>query len=75
MVGSGVAGLAAAAEAAAQGMRVVVLEAEPEPGGASAISRAGCCLVGTPLQAACGVQDSLDLALSDWRRRAAHRPT
>ncbi len=68
MVGSGVAGLAAAAEAAAQGMRVVVLEAEPEPGGASVLSRAGCCLVGTPLQAACGVQDSLELALRDWLR-------
>ncbi|HEY2689101.1 MAG TPA: FAD-dependent oxidoreductase [Streptosporangiaceae bacterium] len=68
VVGSGVAGLAAAAEAAAHGMRVVVLEAETEPGGASAISRAGCCLVGTPLQAACGVPDSLELALRDWRR-------
>ena len=60
--------LAAAAEAAAQGMRVLVLEAEPEPGGASGISRAGCCLVGTPLQAARGVQDSPGLALRDWRR-------
>jgi len=68
VVGSGVAGLAAAAEAAAHGMRVVVLEAEPEPGGASVISRAGCCLVGTPLQAARGVPDSLELALGDWRR-------
>ncbi len=68
VVGSGVAGLAAAVEAAAQGMRVVVLEAGPEPGGASAVSRAGCCLVGTPLQAACGIHDSVELALRDWRR-------
>jgi predicted oxidoreductase len=68
VVGAGVAGLAAAVEAAAQGMRVLVLEAGSEPGGASAVSRAGCCLVGTPLQAACGIQDSVGLALRDWRR-------
>ena len=68
VVGSGVAGLAAAVEAADRGLRVVVLEAGPEPGGASVISRAGCCLVGTPLQAACGIEDSVELALDDWRR-------
>jgi predicted oxidoreductase len=68
VVGSGVAGLAAAAEAAGRGLRVVVLEAEPEPGGASVISRAGCCLVGTPLQEACGVEDTVELALADWSR-------
>jgi predicted oxidoreductase len=68
VVGSGVSGLAAAAEAAARGLRVVVLEAGPDPGGASVISRAGCCLVGTPLQAAYGIQDTVDIALADWRR-------
>jgi predicted oxidoreductase len=68
VVGSGVAGLAAAAEAAGAGLRVVVLEAGPEPGGASVISRAGCCLVGTPLQEACGIEDTVELALDDWRR-------
>jgi predicted oxidoreductase len=68
VVGSGVAGLAAAAEAAGRGLRVVVLEAEPGPGGASVISRAGCCLVGTPLQQACGIEDAVELALDDWRR-------
>lgn len=68
VVGSGVAGLAAAAEAASRGMRVVVLEAGAEPGGASLISRAGCCLVGTPLQAAWGIEDTVELALDDWRR-------
>jgi predicted oxidoreductase len=68
VVGSGVAGLAAAAEAAGHGLSVVVLEAEPEPGGASVISRAGCCLVGTPLQEACGVEDTVELALDDWSR-------
>jgi len=68
VVGSGVAGLAAAAEAAGAGLRVVVLEAEPEPGGASVISRAGSCLVATPLQEACGIEDTVELALADWRR-------
>ena len=68
VVGSGVAGLAAAAEAAGAGLRVVVLEAGPRPGGASVISRAGCCLVGTPLQARSGIRDHAGLALRDWRR-------
>jgi fumarate reductase flavoprotein subunit len=68
VVGSGVAGLAAAIEAAGQGLRVVVLESEPAIGGASAISTGGCCLVGTPLQARSGIQDSVGLALADWRR-------
>jgi len=68
VVGSGVAGLAAAAEAACRGLRVVVLEAGPRPGGASVISRAGCCFVGTPLQEACGIEDTVELALDDWRR-------
>jgi predicted oxidoreductase len=68
VVGSGVAGLAAAIEAAAGGRRVVVLEAEPAPGGASAISTGGCCLAGTPLQARSGIRDDAGLALRDWRR-------
>jgi predicted oxidoreductase len=68
VVGSGVAGLAAATEAAGRGLRVVVLEAGAEPGGASLISRAGCCLVGTPLQTAGGIEDTVELALEDWRR-------
>jgi predicted oxidoreductase len=68
VVGSGVAGLAAAIEAAMCGLSVVVLESEPVLGGASAISTGGCCLVGTPLQARSGIRDSVGLALRDWRR-------
>ena len=37
-------------------------------GGASVISRGGCCLVGTPLQEACGIEDTVELALDDSRR-------
>jgi flavocytochrome c len=68
VVGSGVAGLAAAIEAAGQGLSVVVLESEPAVGGTSAISTGGSCLVGTPLQARHGIHDSVELALRDWRR-------
>lgn len=68
VVGSGVAGLCAAIEAAEAGASAVVLEAEPEVGGASVMSGAGCCLVGTPLQEAHGIADSVDLALADWSR-------
>ncbi len=66
VVGSGVAGLSAAIEAAAAGGRVVVLEAQDWIGGASVMSGAACCLVGTPLQEANGITDSVELALADW---------
>jgi len=66
VVGSGVAGLSAAIEAAAAGGRVVVLEAQDWVGGASVMSGAACCLVGTPLQEANGITDSVELALADW---------
>ena len=66
VVGSGVAGLSAAIEAAAAGGRVVVLEAQDRVGGASVMSGAACCLVGTPLQEANGITDSVELALADW---------
>lgn len=66
VVGAGAAGLAAAIEAAEAGRRTLVLEAFPEYGGAAATSGGGCCLVGTPLQVAQGIEDSVDLALADW---------
>ena len=65
VIGSGVAGLCAAIEAATRGARVLVCEGAPAVGGASVMSGAGCCLVGTPLQESLGVQDSVELALSD----------
>ena len=66
VAGSGVAGLCAAIEAAEAGAHVVVLEAQSDIGGASAMSGAGCCLVDTPLQMANGISDSVELALKDW---------
>lgn len=66
VVGSGVAGLAAGLEAAERGANVIVLEGEDKIGGASAMSGAGCCIVGTPEQAAAHIEDSVEIALRDW---------
>ena len=66
IVGSGIAGLSAAVEAAAAGASTIVAEAEISTGGASAISGASCCIIGTPLQDEAGVADSVEHALADW---------
>ncbi len=68
IVGGGGAGLAAALDARRAGASALVLEGEGTPGGATAISGGGCSLAGTPLQAASGIEDSPDLAFSDWVR-------
>jgi len=68
VIGSGVAGLAAAIEAATAGADVLVLEGAADIGGASVMSGAACCLVDTPLQRSLGVADSVELALADWAR-------
>ncbi|MFC5500893.1 FAD-dependent oxidoreductase [Lysinimonas soli] len=66
VIGSGVAGLAAALEAGSRGAKVIVLESAPTIGGASAMSGAACCIVGSPEQRAAGVEDNVELALRDW---------
>lgn len=68
VIGSGVAGLAAAYESASRGARVLVIDSNDSIGGASVMSGAACCIVGTPEQAALGVSDSVELALADWAR-------
>jgi len=68
VVGSGVAGLCAAVEAAEAGAQVLVLERDAAVGGASAMSGAACNMVGTRLQHAHGVDDDVQLALADWVR-------
>jgi uncharacterized protein len=68
VVGHGLAGLAAAAEVADAGRRVLLVDQEPEQslGGQAFWSLGGLFLVDTPEQRRMGVHDSHDLALSDW---------
>src|ERR1700759_4154938 len=68
VVGHGLAGLAAAAEGADAGRRVLLVDQEPEQslGGQAFWSLGGLFLVDTPEQRRMGVHDSHELALSDW---------
>ncbi|HET8603069.1 MAG TPA: FAD-binding dehydrogenase [Marmoricola sp.] len=68
VVGAGLAGLVAAAEAADGGRRVLLLDQEPEQslGGQAFWSLGGLFLVDTPEQRRMGVHDSHALALQDW---------
>jgi predicted oxidoreductase len=68
VVGAGLAGLAAAAEVADAGRRVLLLDQEPEHslGGQAFWSLGGLFLVDTPEQRRMGVHDSHALALQDW---------
>jgi flavocytochrome c len=66
IIGGGGAGIPAAIEVAQAGGKCVVLEQADECGGTAAISGGGCCIVGTPLQKAQGVEDTPDIAFEDW---------
>ena len=68
VVGAGLAGLVAAAEAADGGASVLLLDQEPEQslGGQAFWSLGGLFLVDSPEQRRMGVHDSHELALQDW---------
>ncbi|MET7397468.1 FAD-binding dehydrogenase [Dactylosporangium sp. NPDC005572] len=68
VVGAGLAGLVAAAEAADAGRRVIVLDQEPEQslGGQAFWSFGGLFLVDSPEQRRMGIRDSVELAWQDW---------
>ncbi|MFD0673238.1 FAD-binding dehydrogenase [Cohnella sp. GCM10027633] len=68
VVGAGLAGLVATAEAADGGKRVLLLDQEPEAslGGQAWWSFGGLFLVDSPEQRRMGVRDSYELALQDW---------
>src|SRR3954465_4408203 len=68
VVGAGLAGLAAAAEAADAGRSVVLVDQEGEQslGGQAFWSLGGLFLVDSPEQRRMGIRDSRDLALQDW---------
>lgn len=73
IIGAGLSGLVAAAQAYADGKRVAVLDQEPSAsvGGQAHWSFGGLFLVNTPEQRRLGVKDSAELALSDWLASAA----
>ncbi len=73
VVGAGLAGLVTTAELLAAGRRVILLDAEPPAGlgGQAWWSFGGLFLVDSPEQRRLGVQDSAELALSDWLGSAA----
>ncbi|WP_285039188.1 FAD-binding dehydrogenase [Plantibacter sp. lyk4-40-MEA-4] len=73
VIGSGLAGLVAAAELIDAGKRVILLEQEPESnlGGQAHWSFGGLFLVDSPEQRHLGVRDSLELATQDWFGAAA----
>jgi hypothetical protein len=68
VVGAGLAGLVAAAEAADAGKRVLLLDQEPEQslGGQAWWSFGGLFFVGSPEQRRLGVRDDVELAWRDW---------
>ncbi|GAA3654981.1 FAD-binding dehydrogenase [Microbacterium marinilacus] len=68
VVGAGLAGLAAAAEAADAGRSVILVDQEGEQslGGQAFWSLGGLFLIDSPEQRRMGVRDSLELARQDW---------
>ncbi|ADB30023.1 fumarate reductase/succinate dehydrogenase flavoprotein domain protein [Kribbella flavida DSM 17836] len=68
VVGAGLAGLAATAELADAGRKVLLLDQEPEAslGGQAHWSFGGLLFVDSPEQRRMGIKDSHDLALQDW---------
>jgi len=68
VVGAGLAGLAATAELADAGKKVLLLDQEPETslGGQAFWSFGGLLFVDSPEQRRMGIKDSRDLALQDW---------
>ncbi|UKA61084.1 FAD-binding dehydrogenase [Arthrobacter sp. FW306-04-A] len=73
VIGAGLSGLVAAAQAYALGKRVAVLDQEPAAslGGQAHWSFGGLFLVNSPEQRRLGVRDSAELALGDWLASAA----
>ena len=68
VVGAGLAGLAATAELAEAGRKVLLLDQEPESslGGQAHWSFGGLFLVGSPEQRRMGIKVSRELAWQDW---------
>ncbi|WP_418276307.1 FAD-binding dehydrogenase [Isoptericola jiangsuensis] len=76
VIGAGLSGLVTATELTAAGRRVILLDQEPEAslGGQAWWSFGGLFLVDSPEQRRLGVQDSAELAWSDWLGSARFAP-
>ncbi len=68
VVGGGLAGYAAALEAANQGGEVLLFEKEAKNGGATVLSGGSFAFAGTPLQKSLGIEDTEELLFDDLRR-------
>lgn len=68
VIGWGLAGLVAAAEATSAGRRVILIDQEPRSnlGGQAWWSFGGLFLIDSPEQRRFGIKDSLELATQDW---------
>ena len=68
IIGSGLAGIAAAIELLDNNKEVLLLDrdTEDEFGGLARWSFGGICMIGTPEQKKMGINDSPELALQDW---------
>lgn len=68
IVGAGLAGLVAAHECLERGKTVTIIDrhSEKDVGGLARTAFGGMALVGTPLQRRMGIEDTPELALSDW---------
>lgn len=68
VIGWGLAGLVAAAEAAAAGRRVTIIDQEPRSnlGGQAWWSFGGLFFIDSPEQRRLGIRDSIELARQDW---------
>ena len=65
VIGAGLSGLSAAVEMGRSGVDVLVVDMNSVAGG-HAVLAGGVALVGTPVQERAGIQDSPDLAYTDW---------
>jgi flavocytochrome c len=68
VVGGGMAGHCASLPLVLQGVRVLLLEKEPEIGGSSVLSGGSFAFAGTDLQKKNGIEDSAELLFDDLRR-------
>jgi len=73
IVGAGACGLTAALAAADRGIETLVLERDSVPSGSTALSSGMIPACGTSLQAAAGVEDSVELMVGDLQRKAHGR--